>query len=93
MTDENELRERLAEYAHAAWSGWMEYMLGKCRPGTSRLDNGDTVENGTLVIPVDLVERWQRQMQTPYDALPESEKESDRAEADRMLAIFYGEQE
>ena len=32
MSDKrNELREALAEYAHVAWAGWMEYLLSKCR--------------------------------------------------------------
>jgi hypothetical protein len=26
-----EKREDLAAYAHRAWSGWMNYLFGKCR--------------------------------------------------------------
>ena len=70
-------REQLAEYAHKAWSGWMAYLFEKSE------QNSD----GTVTIPAWAVERWRRQSITPYSALPESEKESDRAEADRMLAI------
>jgi hypothetical protein len=75
-TSEPEARERLADYAHAAWSGWMQYMFKK-----------STYHQGRVIIPVDLVERWTRQMNTPYAELPESEKESDRLEADRILEI------
>ena len=32
--------------------------------------------------------RWERQMDTPYGALPEAEKESDRAQADKVLALL-----
>jgi hypothetical protein len=71
------LRERLAEYAHEAWSGWMRYMFKKAVPG-----KGNTWE-----IQKPEAERWIRQMWQPYDQLPENEKESDRKEADRMLAI------
>lgn len=70
-------REPLAAYAHEAWAGWKEYEFSK---GTFNAD-------GTWTMPAWAVERWTRQMQTPYDELPEAEKASDRAEADKMLAI------
>lgn len=73
------LRERLAELAHDQWSGWMVYQFGKGR------FNGD----GTWTMPAWAVERWQRQMTTPYALLSEQEKESDRIEADKMLDVFY----
>lgn len=78
MLKDEELREKLAEYAHEAWSGWMKYMFDKTLP--EKLYNGE-------VIPRDLVKRWQRQMNTPYAELSEEEKESDRLKADRMLEI------
>ena len=70
-------REALAEYAHRAWSGWMNYLFGKSK------GNAD----GTVTIPASLVERWLRQSQAQYADLPEAEKESDRTEADRILAL------
>lgn len=73
--------ERLAAYAHGAWSGWMKYMFEK----SSR----DELY-GWVMIPSALVERWTRQMNTDYEDLPEQEKESDRKEADRMLEIIGG---
>lgn len=76
-------REALAEYAHEAWSGWMKYLFGKTET-SERFFSGEIV----VVIPRWAVDRWQRQMNTPYADLPESEKESDRAEADKMLAIL-----
>lgn len=72
-----EVREKLAEYAHDAWSGWMRYLFEK-----SDVGDGDAV-----VIPGWAVRRWRRQMCTAYEDLPEDEKDSDRAEADKMLAI------
>lgn len=86
----NMTRETLAEYAHDAWTGWMKYMFEK---GVLLNDKGMTPEPGEparLMLPTWSVERWQRQMNTEFSALPESEKESDRAEADRMLAIVHG---
>lgn len=81
------VREQLAEYAHdAAWSGWMEYLFGKCRPDYY-VDDIAT-PNGDLVIPKELVERWRRQMATKYADLPREEQQSDLAKADKMLAII-----
>lgn len=72
------VRECLSEYAHEAWSGWMKYMFEKATMNT----------DGTVTIPKWAVDRWTRQMNLSYVDLPEEEKESDRAEADRMLSIF-----
>lgn len=74
-----ELRERLAEYAHEAWSNWMRWMFET---------GGRVEEDDVWVMHRALYDRWQRQMRTKYADLPESEKKSDRIEADRMLAIM-----
>lgn len=74
----NNIREGLSDYAHRAWSGWMEYLFGKCTIN----------RQGDCVIPRELYKRWYRQMKTPYENLPENEKESDRCEADRMIEII-----
>jgi hypothetical protein len=73
-------REALAAYAHEAWSGWMRYLFEK---STRNAD-------GTVTIPAWAVERWERQVATPYSALSEQEKASDRDEADKMLEIIRG---
>ena len=70
------LRERLAWLSHDQWSGWMEYMFSKSTYN----------DDGSITIPKDLVDRWTRQMNTDYLDLPEKEKDSDRIEADRMIA-------
>lgn len=74
------LREKLAELAHQQWSGWMEYLFTK-----------STDFEGCSLIPADLVSRWMRQMRTDYSELPENEKDSDRAEADKYIAVFQGD--
>lgn len=71
-------REKLAEYAHVAWAGWIRYMFSKCTLNP----------DGTLTIPAWAVDRWSRQMNTDYCDLPASEQASDLAEADRMLEII-----
>ena len=72
------MRERLAALAHRQWVGWMKYMLGKS------IHHPD----GSVTIPASLAARWWRQVCTPYDDLPESEKESDRHEADRVIGVI-----
>lgn len=73
--------EKLAEYAHDAWSGWMKYMFGKL----SRMDTNGIYE---LVITHDLVSRWTRQMNTEYKDLPNDERKSDIAEAEKIMKII-----
>jgi hypothetical protein len=74
------MKEQIARYAHESWSGWLEYLFSK---STSNAD-------GTVTIPADLVARWRRQMKTDYAKLPESEKESDRAEAAKIFVAVFG---
>jgi hypothetical protein len=74
--------EQLGAYAHEAWGGWMRYLFSK---GTLNMD-------GSFTIPSELRERWWRQLNTSYALLPESERESDRVEARKMLKIIGAEQ-
>lgn len=74
----NETRERLAEYAHDAWARWMRHLFEK----------STQVKGGAVTIPIWAADRWKRQMDTEYDDLPEKEKESDRHEAGKMIAIM-----
>lgn len=82
------MREKLAELAHDQWSGWMKYLFSKCDSTMPMVLSA--LENGSLVIPAEFVERWSQQMETPYSKLTESEQESDRVEADKFLAVFNG---
>jgi len=77
----SELRECLSDYAHDTWSGWMKYMFFVCT-------NVERNKQDVLFrMPAKAYDRWVRQLGTKYSDLPESEKESDRKEADRILAI------
>lgn len=75
------LREKLAELCHEQWSGWMKYLFSK----------NPVESDGSWVMPAWAVERWQRQMDTPYSELSESEKQSDRNEADKFLVLLERE--
>lgn len=78
VTNVDYQREKLAEYAHQAWAGWMDYLFSK----------GIFHDDGTFTMPTWAAERWRRQAVTPYADLPENEKISDREEADKMLRIL-----
>lgn len=79
------LREKLADYAHRAWSDWMKYTFSKCCQSNDLYLNYD----GSLdeIIPAECANRWRRQMDTPYADLSEEEKRSDQKQADAILAI------
>lgn len=70
----DELIERLAELAHDSWAGWTGWMFEKWDQTHA---NGETFQ-----------QRWVRQMATSYADLTEAEKESDRAEARKVVAII-----
>ena len=70
-------REQLADYAHKAWSGWMDYLFS----------NSVLNDEGTVTIPKDLVDRWKRQIDTDYADLSDKEQSSDLKEADKILDI------
>jgi hypothetical protein len=72
------LMEKLADAEHERWSHWQRYLHSKC----------ERTDDGSLVIPAHLVERWETQMNTPYSALSEEEKESDREQVRRYLPII-----
>lgn len=86
MTNE-ELKEKLAEHAHEVWSEWMKYMFGKMELISHRTTT-DFQYWVQLEMPLALKERWDRQMNTPYAELPESEKESARERVEKILKII-----
>jgi hypothetical protein len=69
-------RERLAAIQHDIWSHWTRYQFSVCQRN----------DDGSLTIPAEKVERWERQAATPYSALSEAERESDRDQADKVIA-------
>ena len=79
MNDEHLMeREALAAVQHGIWAHWMRYLFSRC----------EIDEQGNAVIPADLVQRWQRQAMTDYADLTESEKKSDRDQADKVLRVL-----
>lgn len=75
---ETELIEQLADKAHDSWSHWMIWLF-QC---------SHQQPDGSMLIPPELVSRWQRQASTDYADLSEQEKDSDRDEARKLLPVF-----
>lgn len=76
--DDQELFEKLAAIEHERWSGWQKYLHSVCSVGFG----------GTLLIPAKFVEGWERQIDTPYAELSETEKESDRDQVRRYWSLI-----
>jgi hypothetical protein len=74
----NRLREQLASLQHEIWAHWMQYLF------SVSIHNPD----GSITIPHDKVARWKRQASTPYESLPQGENESDKEQADKILALL-----
>ena len=72
------MRESFAKLAHSQWSGWMKYLFEK----------GVFNKDGSWTMPPWAVKRWMQQLKTPYSELTEDEKNSDRKEADKFLALI-----
>lgn len=75
------LLDDLASLEHERWSHWQRYLHSQCEIG----------EDGSLTIPARLVARWTEQMSTPYEELPEEQKESDREQVRRYLPVIARE--
>lgn len=72
------LLDELAAAEHERWAHWQRHVHDHCRVNP----------DGSLTIPAHLVERWIAQISTPYSALSEPEKESDRDQVRRYLPII-----
>lgn len=69
--------DRLAAVEHERWAHWQRYMH----------ENGTRREDGSLVIPAELVHRWDEQIATPFQALSTDEQESDREQVRRYIPL------
>jgi hypothetical protein len=72
------LIEELAAIEHRRWSHWQAFMHAQ----------GHRHPDGSLVLPPDLVKKWDRQVATDYAELSEVEKESDREQVRRYLPLI-----
>lgn len=77
----NGLVEKLASIEHERWAHWQQYVH----------DKGVRQPDGSLILPAELVSRWEEQIAAPYAALSEAEKQSDREQVQRYLPLILAE--
>lgn len=70
--------DALAAVEHGRWAHWQRYLHSKA----------ERQADGSLLIPADLVKRWEKQIATSYAGLTEAEKESDREQVRKYLALI-----
>lgn len=67
--------DRLAAVEHERWAHWQQYVHNHC----------ERREDGSLLIPSELVSHWERQIRKGYAELSPEEQESDREQVRRYL--------
>ena len=69
------LIEFLSAKEHKRWTKWQRYLHSNCIK----------CEDGSLIIPKEKVERWERQINTDFEDLSEEEKQADRNQVYEIL--------
>ncbi len=72
-----EVLDRLATVEHERWAHWQRYLHDQC----------ETRADGSLVIPAELVRRWEEQISTPYADLSDEEQLSDQEQVLKYLPV------
>lgn len=72
-----EVLDRLATVEHERWAHWQRYMHDQCLKQ----------DDGSLLIPPELVRRWEKQIMTPYAALTKTEQRSDQEQVLKYLPV------
>lgn len=72
-----ELMEKLADIEHQRWADWQQHVHSKC-----------SLSKEGLAIPMNLIDRWNEQICTPYAELSEEDKEKDREQVRRYLPLI-----
>lgn len=72
-----EVLGRLAAVEHERWAHWQRYLHDQC----------EVRADGSLVIPAELVQRWEDQIGTPYADLSAEEQLSDQEQVLKYLPV------
>lgn len=77
VLESQEVLDQLATVEHERWAHWQQYMHDQC----------ERQDDGSLVIPPHLVQRWETQIATPYSELSPEEQRSDQEQVLRYLPV------
>lgn len=80
ILNRQDVLDRLAEIEHERWAHWQRFVHDSCHEQ----------EDGSLVIPAEVVQRWERQIATPYPDLTQAERDSDIEQVKRYLPTVIG---
>jgi hypothetical protein len=75
--ESQEVLDQLAAVEHERWAHWQRYVHDQC----------ERQDDGSLVIPHELVQRWEAQIATPYSGLSPEEQRSDQEQVLRYLPV------
>lgn len=75
VLESDELLHRLATIEHERWAHWQQYVH----------DHGKRQNDGSLIIPAELVTRWDAQIGASYQDLSSGEQRSDQDQVRRYL--------
>ena len=86
----DDLIERLADLEHRQWTHWTQYMLTVLEPLTKAAETylADHCTTDPEDAATAALERWRRQIETPYADLTEKEQNSDRDWARKVLDLL-----
>jgi len=76
----SDLYEKLASIQHEIWASWQKYVHNHKLKSDPR--------SVGFTLSVDDVDRWNRQIITPYSELTEKEKDSDRKQVDKFWHLI-----
>lgn len=85
--NKKELIEELAAIQHKIWLEWMHSLFSQCEV-EEVLRSGDNSPIGCLIIPKQLIDKWTRQIKTPYSELTEEEKQKDRDQVMKFIHLI-----
>ena len=89
-TEREQLKEKLAKFLHEeVWAHWMKYLLNE---KAQYMSEDESFAYGQYLIEREDADRWDRQMNTTYEDLPEDEKKSDQKLADKLMQLLEEEQ-
>ena len=74
--DKEELLEILSDLEHEQWISWVEYII-----------DAYELDDGSLSIPKEKVNKWLKLMNTSYEELTEEEKDEDREFGQKVLDV------